>query len=82
MNKLSEKETARKVVMVVTYLQREFTVEELDRLLAKLEREDTVMPLLDPTYWIKERSNIEALSKLTKSIWDIVTLNGLKETNV
>jgi len=69
---MSEKETARKVVMATAYLQREFTIEELDKLLAKVEKEDTVMPILNPTYWIVNQENLGELRKQTKAIRNVV----------
>jgi len=69
---MDEKETARKVEMATAYLQREFTTEELDALLAKIEREDTVMPLLHPSYWIDNQDNLTQLRRRTEAIRNVV----------
>jgi hypothetical protein len=69
---LSEREVARKVVMAVTYLKHEFTEEELDKLLAKIEREDTVMPVLQPSYWIRNQENLQTLREQTVAIQTVV----------
>lgn len=68
---LTVEETALNVKRAIAELKEWFTPEELEALIAKINREETVKPLIDPTYYIRYRkefgnlkAQVEALQKV------------------
>lgn len=52
-------------VMQFAFLVR---TEDVERLVAEIDRTDTLMPILDPTGWMKIRRNIPAHKKLAHAL--------------
>lgn len=71
---MTEKETALKVVNTILLLKKRFFPGELQKLLDKINREETVQPMIDPTYFIKNADNLKLLKKQTEALQKVIEI--------
>lgn len=67
-------ETALKVKATILEVQKRFVPGELEALLTQINREETVKPLIDPTYYIKNSDNLVELKKEVEALQKVITL--------
>lgn len=71
--KMNVKATALKVKATILELQKRFVPGELEALLTQINSEETVQPLLDPTYYIKNSDNLTVLKKEVEALQKVIT---------